>query len=64
MMTYLVQSLNIIIFLICTGIDDDLLRTGIMLYHLKEGTTTVGSGRGSRQPDITLAGIHMYMKNL
>ena len=40
------------------GIDEDVLSTGITLYHLREGKTTIGSdedGPGT-QPDITLRG--------
>ena len=34
------------------GIDDDILSTGIMLYHLKEGDTTIGMEGEDYQPDI------------
>ncbi|XP_064868613.1 kinesin-like protein KIF16B [Oncorhynchus nerka] len=39
------------------GIDDDLLSTGIILYHLKEGRTLVGRDEASSNPDIVLHGI-------
>lgn len=38
------------------GIDEDLLSTGITLYHLKDGDTTIGS---EEENDIILKGIHM-----
>ena len=40
------------------GIEDDLLSTGIMLYHLKQGTTVVGRDNkdDSNKPDIVLQG--------
>ncbi|XP_031691219.1 uncharacterized protein LOC109899950 isoform X2 [Oncorhynchus kisutch] len=38
------------------GIDDDLLSTGIILYHLKEGRTLVGRDEASSNPDIVLHG--------
>ena len=38
------------------GIDEDLLSTGITLYHLKDGDTTIGS---EDYNDIILKGIHM-----
>ena len=34
------------------GIADDLLSTGIMLYHLKEGLTKIGSSQAEIQQDI------------
>ncbi|XP_069117380.1 kinesin-like protein KIF16B isoform X2 [Argopecten irradians] len=39
------------------GIDDDILSTGIMLYHLKEGSTIVGRPDSEEMPDIEIAGI-------
>ncbi|XP_028845040.1 uncharacterized protein kif16bb [Denticeps clupeoides] len=39
------------------GIDDDLLSTGVILYHLREGRTSVGRGDATTQPDIMLHGI-------
>ncbi|KAM3959288.1 LOW QUALITY PROTEIN: kinesin-like protein 98A [Aphomia sociella] len=38
------------------GIDDNLLSTGVTLYHLKEGETLIGSEEYSPQPDIVLSG--------
>ncbi|XP_029554985.1 uncharacterized protein LOC115153551 isoform X2 [Salmo trutta] len=38
------------------GINDDLLSTGIILYHLKEGSTLVGRDEASSNPDIVLHG--------
>ncbi|KAF0027320.1 hypothetical protein F2P81_020061 [Scophthalmus maximus] len=38
------------------GIDKDLLRTGIILYYLKEGRTLVGSDKASHSQDIVLHG--------
>ena len=36
------------------GIDDDVLSTGITLYHLKEGKTTIGTEFADIKPDIYL----------
>ncbi|CAG4956962.1 unnamed protein product [Colias eurytheme] len=38
------------------GIDDNLLSTGVTLYHLKEGETVIGSSEYSPTPDIVLSG--------
>ncbi|XP_050405593.1 kinesin-like protein KIF16B [Patella vulgata] len=38
------------------GINDDRLSTGVMLYHLKEGITTLGISDEQETPDITLGG--------
>ncbi|XP_067091837.1 uncharacterized protein kif16bb [Osmerus mordax] len=38
------------------GIDEDLLSTGIILYHLKEGRTLVGQDEASSNQDIVLHG--------
>ncbi|CAF4866814.1 unnamed protein product [Pieris macdunnoughi] len=38
------------------GIDDNLLSTGVTLYHLKEGETVIGSEEFSPTPDIVLSG--------
>ncbi|XP_051165138.1 kinesin-like protein Klp98A isoform X2 [Leptopilina boulardi] len=38
------------------GIDDDLLSTGVTLYHLKEGKTLVGTEDASMAQDIVLNG--------
>ena len=49
------------------GIEDDLLSTGIMLYHLKQGTTVIGRDNkdDSNKPDIVLQGTpactHVYV---
>ncbi|XP_060716394.1 kinesin-like protein KIF16B isoform X1 [Tachysurus vachellii] len=39
------------------GIDDDLLSTGIILYHLKEGRTCVGREDAAIEQDIVLHGL-------
>ncbi|XP_054826372.1 kinesin-like protein KIF16B isoform X2 [Eublepharis macularius] len=41
------------------GIDDDLLSTGIILYHLKEGQTHVGREDAMAEPDIVLHGLDL-----
>ncbi|XP_057197327.1 uncharacterized protein kif16bb [Triplophysa rosa] len=41
-------------YLIC--IDEDLLSTGVVLYHLKEGRTSVGAGGTESEQDIVLHG--------
>uniref|UniRef100_G3Q803 Kinesin-like protein KIF16B n=1 Tax=Gasterosteus aculeatus aculeatus TaxID=481459 RepID=G3Q803_GASAC len=41
------------------GIDDDLLSTGIILYHLKEGRTYVGRDDASTVQDIILHGLDL-----
>ncbi|XP_050295479.1 kinesin-like protein Klp98A [Anthonomus grandis grandis] len=41
------------------AIDDDPLSTGVTLYHLKEGTTTIGSGDSDTRQDIELRGAGM-----
>lgn len=41
------------------GIDDDLLSTGIILYHLKEGQTYVGREDASMEQDIVLHGLDL-----
>ncbi|KAL2764021.1 kinesin-like protein KIF16B isoform 2 [Daubentonia madagascariensis] len=51
------------------GIDDDLLSTGIILYHLKEGQTYVGREDASTEQDIVLHGLdleseHCVFKNV
>ncbi|XP_076760112.1 kinesin-like protein 98A isoform X2 [Xylocopa sonorina] len=38
------------------GIDDDLLSTGVTLYHLKEGRTLVGTEEAPTTQDIVLTG--------
>ncbi|XP_077460610.1 kinesin-like protein KIF16B [Stigmatopora argus] len=38
------------------GIDDDLLSTGIILYHLKEGRTYVGREDAATEQDIVIHG--------
>ncbi|XP_078043544.1 kinesin-like protein 98A isoform X2 [Augochlora pura] len=38
------------------GIDDDLLSTGVTLYHLKEGRTLVGTEEAPNAQDIVLTG--------
>ncbi|XP_031825289.1 kinesin-like protein 98A isoform X2 [Nomia melanderi] len=39
------------------GIDDDLLSTGVTLYHLKEGRTLVGTEEAPTAQDIVLTGV-------
>ncbi|XP_015712220.1 kinesin-like protein KIF16B isoform X6 [Coturnix japonica] len=51
------------------GIDDDLLSTGIILYHLKEGQTYVGRDDAMTEQDIVLHGLdleseHCIFENL
>uniref|UniRef100_A0A8C3V2L6 Kinesin-like protein KIF16B n=1 Tax=Catharus ustulatus TaxID=91951 RepID=A0A8C3V2L6_CATUS len=51
------------------GIDDDLLSTGIILYHLKEGQTYVGREDAITEQDIVLHGLdleseHCVFENL
>ncbi|XP_072565606.1 kinesin-like protein KIF16B isoform X4 [Paramormyrops kingsleyae] len=51
------------------GIDDDLLSTGIILYHLKEGRTYVGREDATTEQDIVLHGLdleseHCVFENL
>ncbi|XP_074845480.1 kinesin-like protein KIF16B isoform X4 [Carettochelys insculpta] len=51
------------------GIDDDLLSTGIILYHLKEGQTYVGREDAVTEQDIVLHGLdleseHCVFENL
>ncbi|XP_066262370.1 kinesin-like protein Klp98A isoform X2 [Euwallacea similis] len=41
------------------AIDDNPLSTGVTLYHLKEGTTSIGSGNSEVQQDIVLRGAGM-----
>ncbi|XP_029452638.1 LOW QUALITY PROTEIN: kinesin-like protein KIF16B [Rhinatrema bivittatum] len=41
------------------GIDDDLLSTGIILYHLKEGRTHVGREDAATEQDIVLHGLDL-----
>ncbi|KAI1894680.1 hypothetical protein AGOR_G00118250 [Albula goreensis] len=38
------------------GIDDDLLSTGIILYHLREGITHIGCDNAMKRQDIVLCG--------
>ncbi|XP_070179569.1 kinesin-like protein KIF16B isoform X2 [Littorina saxatilis] len=37
-------------------VDDDVLATGIMLYHLKEGITTIGTEDSDEPQDISISG--------
>ncbi|GAB6021726.1 Kinesin-like protein kif16b [Chamberlinius hualienensis] len=39
------------------GIDDDILSTGVTLYHLKEGKTLIGSETEEKKTDIVLNGV-------
>ncbi|RUS86561.1 hypothetical protein EGW08_005700 [Elysia chlorotica] len=39
------------------GIDDDLLSTGIKLFHLREGITKLGSTESDEPQDITISGF-------
>ncbi|XP_070569442.1 kinesin-like protein KIF16B isoform X2 [Ptychodera flava] len=50
------------------GITDDLLSTGLKLYHLKEGLTTVGRDDAESKPDMALWALdigkeHCYFDN-
>ncbi|KAK3094106.1 hypothetical protein FSP39_024188, partial [Pinctada imbricata] len=50
------------------GMDDDILSTGVTIYHLKEGKTLVGREDAQRQQDIVLSGPsvqreHCFIKN-
>lgn len=38
------------------ALEDDLLSTGILLYHLKEGKTFVGTENSKTKPDIVISG--------
>ncbi|BFZ12122.1 hypothetical protein BsWGS_15161 [Bradybaena similaris] len=38
------------------GISDDILSTGVMLFHLKEGITKIGSDESDELQDITISG--------
>lgn len=38
------------------AIDDDPLSTGVTLYHLKEGVTSIGAGSADVRQDIELRG--------
>ena len=42
------------------GIDDDILSTGIMLFHIKEGTTSIGTKFSDFKQDIVLQGISIF----
>ena len=42
------------------GIDDDILSTGIMLYHLKEGSTSIGTKDATSSQDIGLYDIDSF----
>lgn len=39
------------------GIDDNVLSTGVTLYHLKEGETLIGTEEAPSQQDIVLDGV-------
>ncbi|XP_013386504.1 kinesin-like protein KIF16B [Lingula anatina] len=50
------------------GMDDDILSTGIIMYHLKEGKTSIGREDSTRDQDIVLSGPdilseHCIIKN-
>ncbi|XP_044013753.1 kinesin-like protein KIF16B isoform X2 [Aphidius gifuensis] len=45
------------------GIDDDLLSTGVTLYHLKEGKTHVGTEEANTIQDIVLTGPDVEPKH-
>ncbi|XP_028297906.1 kinesin-like protein KIF16B isoform X2 [Gouania willdenowi] len=45
------------------GIDDDLLSTGIILYHLKEGQTFVGRVDANSEQDIILHGVALQSEH-
>ncbi|CAH1982263.1 unnamed protein product [Acanthoscelides obtectus] len=45
------------------AIDDDPLSTGVTLYHLKEGETTIGTEEAETKQDIELKGAGMEPKH-
>ncbi|KAI4467704.1 kinesin-related [Holotrichia oblita] len=45
------------------AIDDDPLSTGVTLYHLKEGVTTIGTEESDEKQDIVLRGSGMEPKH-
>ncbi|KAK9707878.1 Kinesin motor domain [Popillia japonica] len=45
------------------AIDDDPLSTGVTLYHLKEGVTTIGTEESDEKQDIILRGSGMEPKH-
>ncbi|XP_076164282.1 kinesin-like protein 98A isoform X2 [Ptiloglossa arizonensis] len=45
------------------GIDDDLLSTGVTLYHLKEGRTLVGTEEATATQDIVLTGVDVEQEH-
>ncbi|KAM6460592.1 stAR-related lipid transfer protein 9 isoform 2-T2 [Liasis olivaceus] len=38
------------------AVDDDILSTGVVLYHLREGTTKIGRSDSNQEQDIVLQG--------
>ncbi|XP_078351266.1 uncharacterized protein LOC144636002 isoform X2 [Oculina patagonica] len=44
-------------------VDDDLLSTGIVVYHLKEGFTTVGLAENPKKQDIVISGPDTEQKH-
>ena len=46
------------------GIDDDILSTGIMLYHLKEGKTRIGTAEAKDNLDISKLFSLLYYPSL
>ncbi|XP_052105920.1 uncharacterized protein LOC127738640 isoform X2 [Mytilus californianus] len=51
------------------GMDNDILSTGVIIYHLKEGKTLVGREDAKREQDIVLSGPgiqreHCLIKNV
>eukprot|EP00794_Sanderia_malayensis_P020111 gene20111-22082_t len=40
------------------ALEDDLLSTGILLYHLNEGKTTIGRKEATIKPDLVITGPH------
>ncbi|XP_022099426.1 trichohyalin-like [Acanthaster planci] len=45
------------------GVDDDLLSTGLKLYHIKEGNTTIGHQDADHPCDIVLFGADVQDKH-
>ncbi|XP_038074690.1 kinesin-like protein KIF16B isoform X2 [Patiria miniata] len=45
------------------GVDDDLLSTGLKLYHIKEGNTTIGHQDADQPCDIVLFGVDVQDKH-
>ena len=42
--------------MVCAGLDEDILSTGITLYQLREGDTIIGNAEADEIPHIILKG--------